>query len=243
MYISCPSCSTTFVVESEQISHSGRKLRCSKCRHVWFFSLHKKPEVKSKITTKPVLNNHTKRVEEKDSKNHQPVKPAQHNKAADKADKIFPLTNDDKEYFNKQNLPIRLISERQKPASLTLLLAITVMLLASILLYGNSINRVIYGNGLKIKDIALTYDKNQSKVMVNYKIANNFNRKAQIPLARVRLFDKKNKIITSLLVNASDITLNPRQQVSLVTEFNFTPAEIATADIMLGNKLGFFLGL
>jgi predicted Zn finger-like uncharacterized protein len=35
MYITCPKCSTSFVVSAEQIGPGGRRVRCSKCKHTW----------------------------------------------------------------------------------------------------------------------------------------------------------------------------------------------------------------
>jgi len=35
MYIACPECDTKFVVTPEQIGKHGRKVKCSKCSHVW----------------------------------------------------------------------------------------------------------------------------------------------------------------------------------------------------------------
>jgi predicted Zn finger-like uncharacterized protein len=39
MYIICPNCKTNFVVESYVLNIKGRKVKCSKCQHVW----HQKP--------------------------------------------------------------------------------------------------------------------------------------------------------------------------------------------------------
>lgn len=35
MYIACPECNTKFVVKKEQISQNGRKVKCSRCTHIW----------------------------------------------------------------------------------------------------------------------------------------------------------------------------------------------------------------
>ena len=49
MYIACPECDTKFVVTPEQIGKHGRKVKCSKCSHVW----HQKLE--DNIRIEPVL--------------------------------------------------------------------------------------------------------------------------------------------------------------------------------------------
>lgn len=35
MHILCPKCSTKFVISESQIGTNGRKVRCSKCKHIW----------------------------------------------------------------------------------------------------------------------------------------------------------------------------------------------------------------
>ncbi|KLN62375.1 hypothetical protein WH96_02390 [Kiloniella spongiae] len=36
MIVSCPECSSKFRIASEALGDSGRKVRCSSCRHTWF---------------------------------------------------------------------------------------------------------------------------------------------------------------------------------------------------------------
>src|SRR3990172_3138279 len=35
MYITCPSCSTSYEVDGTQIGPQGRAVRCFNCRHTW----------------------------------------------------------------------------------------------------------------------------------------------------------------------------------------------------------------
>lgn len=35
MILACPECKTNFVVDHEQISTNGRRVKCSKCKHIW----------------------------------------------------------------------------------------------------------------------------------------------------------------------------------------------------------------
>jgi predicted Zn finger-like uncharacterized protein len=36
MYIFCPNCRTNFVISNDLIGPEGKKVRCSKCQHVWY---------------------------------------------------------------------------------------------------------------------------------------------------------------------------------------------------------------
>jgi len=50
MYISCPDCSTKFVISPDQIGANGRKVKCSKCGTIW----HQKPEDNARI--EPIIS-------------------------------------------------------------------------------------------------------------------------------------------------------------------------------------------
>ncbi|WP_017443343.1 MJ0042-type zinc finger domain-containing protein [Rickettsia gravesii] len=39
MYITCPNCQTRFIVTSNQIGINGRRVKCSKCSHLWYQKL------------------------------------------------------------------------------------------------------------------------------------------------------------------------------------------------------------
>ena len=51
MIVSCPECSSKFRLASDALGDSGRKVRCSSCRHTWF----QKPEKEGEIN-EPVEN-------------------------------------------------------------------------------------------------------------------------------------------------------------------------------------------
>jgi predicted Zn finger-like uncharacterized protein len=53
MYIACPKCDTKFVVTPEQIGKEGRKVKCSKCSHVWHYKLADQLRIEP-IITQPI---------------------------------------------------------------------------------------------------------------------------------------------------------------------------------------------
>jgi len=50
MYITCQKCSTSFVVKPDQIGTKGRRVRCSKCRHMWYVDPIIAPKTRKAIT-------------------------------------------------------------------------------------------------------------------------------------------------------------------------------------------------
>ena len=60
MYIACPECNTKFVVTPEQIGKHGRKVKCSKCSHIWHQKLDSpiriEPSVLAPIEATPLGN-------------------------------------------------------------------------------------------------------------------------------------------------------------------------------------------
>ena len=55
MYISCPKCDTNFTVLPEQIGNFGRKVKCSKCGHIWHQKLTSDLELKDSYNIIPNL--------------------------------------------------------------------------------------------------------------------------------------------------------------------------------------------
>ena len=60
MYITCPECTTRFVATAEQIGKEGRKVKCSKCLHIWqqhpSEQLRVEPKIESSTKTLPLGN-------------------------------------------------------------------------------------------------------------------------------------------------------------------------------------------
>ncbi|MBX9733489.1 MAG: zinc-ribbon domain-containing protein, partial [Chitinophagaceae bacterium] len=54
MYIACPECDTKFVVTPEQIGKHGRKVKCSKCAHIWHQKLADQVRIEPLIT-QPII--------------------------------------------------------------------------------------------------------------------------------------------------------------------------------------------
>jgi len=51
MYITCPECNAKFVVTPSQIGTHGRKVKCSKCSHIWHYELDNNTNIEPELTT------------------------------------------------------------------------------------------------------------------------------------------------------------------------------------------------
>lgn len=62
MIIQCPSCSSKFLVPNNAIKAEGRKVKCSKCKHIWLqlpkFNISNViPSIQKEITADPIPEN------------------------------------------------------------------------------------------------------------------------------------------------------------------------------------------
>ena len=44
IHITCPNCKKKFEVELNLITPDGRELKCSACKHIWFYEIRREPK-------------------------------------------------------------------------------------------------------------------------------------------------------------------------------------------------------
>lgn len=69
MHISCPECSTKFYCDTENVNIAAKKLRCSKCQHVWRAEEKQQSNIQDSEHSQP----------DKDLENNKPFTPADSN--------------------------------------------------------------------------------------------------------------------------------------------------------------------
>lgn len=204
MYISCPECDTKFVVNPEQIGSNGRKVKCSKCSHIWHQRLNEN------IKIEPILT---------------------------------PAIQDTPPLGNGVNLPALLPVKIPVYLYSMPFLFIVMILIMFMAMFPQKFgfDTMLANNDMSIKDIQIDNRKDLEKLTVSYKVLNSSEKAAHVPLVRVRLFDKNNRILKSYIVDKREIDLSPKQYVLIKTEFVPAPPSTESLDIMIGNKLDFIL--
>lgn len=203
MYIACPECNTKFVVTPEQIGEQGRKVKCSKCAHVW----HQNPD--DQLNVDALLN--------------VPLNP-------------MPLGNG-------VNLPALVPIKIQPYLYVMPILMIGLIIFMLTILFADNLgaDSLLNNNKLAIKDIQIENQQDLGKIVVSYKVHNSANTKTKMPLIRIRLLDKNNRVIKSLVDDHTKIEMSPNQFIQIKTEFVPAPPSTETVDIMIGNKIDFIL--
>ena len=204
MYIACPECDTRFAVTTEQIGSYGRKVKCSKCSHIWHQRFDKH------LRIEPILEPATVNL----------VSPG-----------------------NGVNLPALL--PIKMPIYLygfpVLLIAMIIFMVVTLFQDNLGLSSIFNNKALSIHDLQVTSNKELGKLIVNYKVLNSSDKNVKMPLVRIRLFDKNNRVIKSRVDDYNNINLSPSQNVHINTEFVPIPPSTENIDIMIGNKLDFIL--
>jgi predicted Zn finger-like uncharacterized protein len=203
MYIACPECDTKFVVTSEQIGKHGRKVKCSKCSHIWHQRLDDQVRVEPTLTMPSVTT---------------------------------PLGNG-------VNLPALLPIKIPHYLYMTPVLMLGLIILMLAMLFPNNLGfeSLLNSNDLHIKDIQIENQKYLEKITVAYKVHNTSLKEVKMPLVRIRLFDKNNRIIKTLIDDHTDRDMAPNQFIKIEAEFVPAPPAADSIDIMIGNKIDFII--
>lgn len=133
------------------------------------------------------------------------------------------------------------IEEPEYPKFLGSLLAAFIICLSLLLFQENlGIKAEPSYSKLSIKDIKIHNLIDENKILVHYTIINSSNQQTSIPLARIKLFDKHNKLIKSSIVDNRKTNIPPNDYVSIQAKF-MSEAKAEQVTITLGNILDLIL--
>ena len=204
MYIACPACDTKFLVTQEQIGKRGRKVKCSKCSHIWHHKLD------NPVRIEPTI--------------------------------LITAPSELKPLGNGVNLPV-LLPVKIQPYLYTLPVLMIGIIFMMVMLFPNNLgfDSLLNSNQLSIKDMRIENHKEIGKITVSYKVLNNSLKTPKMPLVRIRLFDKSDRILKSLIDDHTNIDISPRRFIQVKTEFIPAPPSTESIDIMIGNRIDFIL--
>jgi predicted Zn finger-like uncharacterized protein len=103
------------------------------------------------------------------------------------------------------------------------------------------VDSLLNNNYLSIRDIKIDHYKEIDKITVSYKILNSSKQNLKMPLVRIRLLDKTDRVIKSLIDDHTNINMAPNQFIQIKTDFVPAPPSTESIDIMIGNKIDFIL--
>lgn len=136
------------------------------------------------------------------------------------------------------------------PVRIPLYLYIAPVLLAAAIIFTSMIffqdKMSLFGltgasENLKVKDIQISYDRENGNIIANYKIVNASEEFVPLSRIRIRLLDENHRILKSHIAQESQSSLAPKQFVTIRTRFSEAPTNVEFIDITLGNKLDLLL--
>lgn len=141
------------------------------------------------------------------------------------------------------NLPALLPINLPSYLCITPVFLVALIIFILVMCYSDSLGLTSNSNeysGITINDVNITHKKDAHKIIMQYKVMNTSEKKVIIPLVRIRLFDNEHRVLQTHVESAA-VQLNPKQYVSIRTEFTSIPPIAKSIDITLGNKLDFLL--
>jgi len=207
MYITCPECKASFVVDPGQLGPEGRKVKCSKCQNIWHASI----DASSTAKIEPTIS----------------------------TEGVAPVSASDVGVHLPALLPVKLpVALCTAPIVLIMLIAfISVSLFSDTLGIGSAHEAF---DGLMVSDINVEHKKDASKIVVSYKVVNNADHVMHMPNIRIRLLDKNARVLQTHTETAK-VILEPKQYVSIKTDFVSVPPSAKSIDMTLGNQIDFWL--
>lgn len=211
MYITCSNCQTKFVVTNNQIGVNGRRVKCSKCNHIWYQK----------------LNYNTEKLHDfKENKvNFEAVK--------------TPIKNDYNDKFFA-NVPVILpyIPPKRKHNFFPFLWTSFIIFCLAILLI-DSFEFLNKYDQLKIEEINLKRSAGNDNVKIFYKLSNHSNYLISNPLIKVKVMDSNNQILSEYIsVTKLKAKIPAKQNVYVEMDVKGLPVNAKYIDVTVGNRVG-----
>lgn len=212
MYISCLNCQTKFIVLDNQIGINGRRVKCSKCRHIWYQK----------------LDYNTSKLSDFDKDKVEAVK--------------TPIKNGYSNYFSANvPVILPYIPPKRKYNVFPLLWTSFIIFCLAILLL-DSFKVLSKYDQLKIEKIKLGTSHREGVIKMFYQLSNNSDYLISNPLIKVKAMDGNNRALDEYIsITKLKIKIPPKQNAYVEMEISGLPVTAKYIDVTVGNRIAFLL--
>ncbi len=221
MHISCPKCSTKFQVDIQAFTEITKKVKCSKCQHIWNYQL----EMSEKNTKQPIQDESTNPDSIFYSDNYHMQEESYATKRRDKP---------------KIHLPMLIDVTRPQAVTYQAPIISGLIIILSVLLFSNSVYEKYFFKSkyLQIQHVVLNIENEQLRV--GYIIKNNSKYKIFLPPITTKLLDPEGNIIKSITDQHKNLTIPAGQIVNIETIFTPSPNKAYRVNIDMQNNFNIF---
>jgi predicted Zn finger-like uncharacterized protein len=222
MHISCPKCSTKFHVDSQAFGDVIRKVKCSKCQHLWNYQLE-------------ILEQNNKQMPEDRVANTESIFYSNNSYAQEK-------NEEETRFRDTPRIHLPMLIDVARPHVVTYQAPIIsgLIIILSVLLFSNSVYEKYFFKSkyLQIQQVVLETGENQLKV--RYLIKNNSKYKISLPPITTKLLDSEENIIKSITDQHKNLAIPAGQLVNIETIFTQTPDNAYKVNIDMKNNFNIF---
>ena len=200
MHLTCANCNTSFLIEEKLLVPNGKKVKCSKCAHIWYQEY-----------SKPAHNNHTKT-----QNSPEPPKTAKIVIRPGFATYHLPV-------IVANNTEIRKTQHK-----LVYLIAIFAILYCVLIYYINIqiLKFKAFKENFNVSTIGNLQNLLEDKMLIKYRISNISNTKQTLPALKITLLNEQQNIVFSSSLDTQTVTLEPHNYIYLTCQFSSIEKQI-----------------
>lgn len=222
MHISCPKCSTKFQVDSQAFGDIARKVKCSKCQHIWNYQLEILEKTRKELPEDKVAN----------------------------TDSIFYSDNshvrtqnvEAKRFSDKSKIHLPMLIDVTRPQVVTYQAPVIsgLIIILSVLLFSNSVYEKYFFKSKYLQVQQVVIDKGENELKIRYLITNNSKYKIFLPPITTTLLDYEGNLIKSITDQHKNLSIPAGQVVNIETIFTPVPNNAYKVNIDMKNKFNIF---
>lgn len=213
MYITCPSCNTSFLIDETQIGPNGRKVKCSSCQYLWLAMPNNIQQDHKSFMREQ------EDVQQRSSLNYAP-------EPGINLPVVMPNYTP-------------LISQLIVLCTIISLILFGIIGARDKLSLHHIYNSK--ADSLTTSIVNAKIDHKSNTARIKYHITNNGPQEVKAPLVRVQMLDANKQLVSSHITNKSDIVIYPHDSLTLETIIPTTDTTVKSVLLSLGDKLDFLV--